>query len=974
MDTFLTDYIKAIENPNKIGWNGKVWAASTLEGYDKNQRGYGIDIKRNIEARNLTKDRLGQWITEKEADTLMNNHLKYIEGVAKRRIKGFDNFSKEKQAAILGMLYRGDSVQSNVNINEPDDMKFLDSVHTYYKSKGLNERASNSENFFLNKTKKRNIPIVDYSFSEYSLPQDNTIVKKPIIFNKQGGYIRKMQTAAGGPLRIKFTPEQIAQFERQATRVPGTNNSGRNKYREEGVQAQQHQEQEVRKKEEEIKSRMEMRPTIKRKATTAEKLQGKKDEYEQTPQVVGMSGADPLLSFYVGGVGLNGIGALAKTGLWNAAKYVPTTQLGNWGRQYFVGNAFKNSFNGTVPTLSSQATSLLYQPIKQNETGLTSLKFFERKPSRISETERLGVPKGERNQPFKPKQPTEHVQGDEAVKMFKEYGGEPIPEGSINGEQLRKYVAEARERYGLVGNNNVTDEEIAQALYKHSKELGGNTAAVNAQGEPQLLFRGDTQRYTQLKERMSPEELATKSGTMDNSLGNLFLGEFPDSWRGVDRYIGTWRNFNGSPKLVGSGTGSKVVWDGKIASEIEGYPYLGPQAGGGYKLYSQPHRYGNIDVYKLPASMMESGVNDLNAFIVRTPQMRNASSEISVLNDDWMLQGAKDSHFMSKNYKYNPKTYSMENVKTGESLGEITTESAPESRAAMGDHYKELLKEAEQKQQGLLKSEANAPLRDEHSQYSYFALPNFNIQGAKHLLPYDLRIPRNWKDKNIYRGLIPLTTGYTLYNLFNQPQLQYQKQGGKMNIIEFLKNGSGIHIKKKNRGSFTRWCGGNVTEECIRRGKASSNPKIRKKATFADNARHFKHKSGGQIVQEFKRIRKNNLGGFLLGNMDKIQALAGTLGNYINNERKIPQNPFNGMTVEWLINKKNNPSYNTLEQYPDAQTSPMEAFYTQPNNNEELAYLRNLENVFDMYKNQQKQKNTEALISGVGDFAKSFII
>jgi hypothetical protein len=68
--------------------------------------------------------------------------------------------------------------------------------------------------------------------------------------------------------------------------------------------------------------------------------------------------------------------------------------------------------------------------------------------------------------------------------MFKEYGGTPIPEGSINGEQLRKYVMEARERYGLIGNNNITDEEIAQALYKHSKELGGNTAAVNAQGEP----------------------------------------------------------------------------------------------------------------------------------------------------------------------------------------------------------------------------------------------------------------------------------------------------------------------------------------------------------------------------------------------------------------------------------------------------------------------------------------------------------
>jgi len=70
-----------------------------------------------------------------------------------------------------------------------------------------------------------------------------------------------------------------------------------------------------------------------------------------------------------------------------------------------------------------------------------------------------------------------------------------------------------------------------------------------------------------------------------------------------------------------------------------------------------------------------------------------------------------------------------------------------------------------------------------------------------------------------------------------------------MNILEFLKNGSGIHIKEKNKGSFTRWCGGNVTEECIRRGKNSSNPKIRRKATFADNARKWKHQHGGLIAK-----------------------------------------------------------------------------------------------------------------------------
>ena len=104
--------------------------------------------------------------------------------------------------------------------------------------------------------------------------------------------------------------------------------------------------------------------------------------------------------------------------------------------------------------------------------------------------------------------------------------------------------------------------------------------------------------------------------------------------------------------------------------------------------------------------------------------------------------------------------------------------------------------------------------------------------------------------KNVWNYSVPVTTGgYTLYNLFNQPQqqLQYQKQGGKMNILEFLKNGSGIHIKKKNRGKFTSYCGGKVTDECIQKGKNSSNPAIRKRATFAANARKWKHKEGGII-------------------------------------------------------------------------------------------------------------------------------
>lgn len=69
-------------------------------------------------------------------------------------------------------------------------------------------------------------------------------------------------------------------------------------------------------------------------------------------------------------------------------------------------------------------------------------------------------------------------------------------------------------------------------------------------------------------------------------------------------------------------------------------------------------------------------------------------------------------------------------------------------------------------------------------------------------------------------------------------------------LAAFLKSGSKIHIKKSQRGSFTRYCNGKVTSECIRRGKNSPDPKIRKKATFAANARKWKHDEGGKIDYE----------------------------------------------------------------------------------------------------------------------------
>ena len=64
------------------------------------------------------------------------------------------------------------------------------------------------------------------------------------------------------------------------------------------------------------------------------------------------------------------------------------------------------------------------------------------------------------------------------------------------------------------------------------------------------------------------------------------------------------------------------------------------------------------------------------------------------------------------------------------------------------------------------------------------------------------------------------------------------------------KSGGRIHIKPENRGKFTEYCGGKVTDECIQRAKRSGNKKLIKRAVFAQNSRSWskKHFLGGQLI------------------------------------------------------------------------------------------------------------------------------
>lgn len=217
---------------------------------------------------------------------------------------------------------------------------------------------------------------------------------------------------------------------------------------------------------------------------------------------------------------------------------------------------------------------------------------------------------------------------------------------------------------------------------------------------------------------------------MDNSLGTLFLGELPGTGQnsmGLERYLVRGQEFNGHSKLIGSGTEAKVLGgDGKYHTEIS---QVIPKDA--KPLVTYPTRFGDKAVYKLPAKYSESKTNNINAFVVRTPAVRDASKEISVLNDDWLIKGGSKVNYHGP---LNPTN----------------------ERNAMAEHYDYILKDAQKKQQGLLKSNPNSPLRDEHDDYTYFAVPNWNKSNVKSLLPYDLRIPRNWSDPNIFRIAAPI--------------------------------------------------------------------------------------------------------------------------------------------------------------------------------------------------------------------------
>lgn len=111
--------------------------------------------------------------------------------------------------------------------------------------------------------------------------------------------------------------------------------------------------------------------------------------------------------------------------------------------------------------------------------------------------------------------------------------------------------------------------------------------------------------------------------------------------------------------------------------------------------------------------------------------------------------------------------------------------------------------------------------------------------------------------------------------------------------IPYLAKGSGIHIKKENRGKFTETKKriGKTTEELTH----SKNPLTRKRAIFAQNAKKWKHKDGGEVHKpnghrsildngwfKTKDLKKNHPLTYQQGGNFTTKALANTIWEFSN--------------------------------------------------------------------------------------------
>lgn len=157
-DSLIAQYIRAIENPDSVGFNKGRWEAPPKgKSFDINSRGFGMDVNYNDATRALTAHRKGKWLTEEEERQLRQDYTDYIEDVLEdwtpKMLREIP--SEEKKAMALGMMYRGDNVKKIINNPSLRNAYYFGSnenmqkaVSNYYQKNKQAPRAENHNKFF----------------------------------------------------------------------------------------------------------------------------------------------------------------------------------------------------------------------------------------------------------------------------------------------------------------------------------------------------------------------------------------------------------------------------------------------------------------------------------------------------------------------------------------------------------------------------------------------------------------------------------------------------------------------------------------------------------------------------------------------------------------------------------------------------------------------------------------------------------
>lgn len=168
------------------------------------------------------------------------------------------------------------------------------------------------------------------------------------------------------------------------------------------------------------------------------------------------------------------------------------------------------------------------------------------------------------------------------------------------------------------------------------------------------------------------------------------------------------------------------------------------------------------------------------------------------------------------------------------------------------------------------------------TQNDLMAMANFSAYGGPINVFGSGAIDYELSKEDLYNKQLSAMSKYkmsSMPNSFETPELAVFAKGGK------------IHIKKANRGKFTDYCGGKVTSECIARGKRSKSAAVRKRATFAANARKWHHAFGGYLYDE---------GGNLYTSVPNIGQHGGDFSNgvtIIGNGGTHEENPMEGVPM-----------------------------------------------------------------------------